>query len=177
VLIVAENAQISFSGNFSHCLISGNSLEDNNMLAPAFPVAETKESLLHLEISSSQKGDKQLTINASTAQNPLLAIPAPAKNIGLLTDQLSFFELRNRELEITRLKKSRNSNDILMRIVNPEEKKTFAIMEPMFSFSGFSLSDINEGFTTPVNTAKSVRLKLKTQVLPWSVNTIILHHK
>jgi len=47
----------------------------------------------------------------------------------------------------------------------------------MFSFSGFSVSDINESFSEPVNTASAVRLKLKTPVLPWSVNTIILHHK
>jgi len=177
VTVVSEKAQISFSGNFSHCLISRNHSDGDNMVAPVFPVAEINESLLHLEISSSQKGDKQLAINAAATKNPLIAIAAPAKNIGLLTDQLSFFELRNRELEITRLKKSRNSNDVLMRIVNTEDKKTFAIMEPMFSFSGFSVSDINESFSEPVNTASAVRLKLKTPVLPWSVNTIILHHK
>lgn len=131
----------------------------------------------NFSLSSAHPADADLMIFGNTANEPLLGMNAPEKNIAMLPDEVSFFQLKNRQLEMSMLKKADDSQDVVVRIFDPMGKKTFAIMEPMFSFSGFSKSDFLEQHKTLIPSPAATRLKLKTEIPAFGVETIILHRK
>ena len=131
----------------------------------------------NFSISTSQPADADLMIFGNTANEPLIGVSAPEKNIAMLPDEVAFFQLKNRQLEMSMLKKADDSEDVVVRIFDPTGKKTFAIMEPMFSFSAFSKADFLEQNRTPIPTPVATRLKLKAEMPAFGVETIILHRK
>ncbi len=176
VTIKDGDAELCISGDFVVTDIKATDESEKYIcVAPWAVPGNGNEVISHFEVSSSFAGDKQLLINAYTTKQPLMAVSAPEKNMGMIPDQLSFFKLRNREIEISSLRKSEDNNDVVIRFLETAGKKTFAILDPMFSFSGFSKADLNGKVLEPIPVAPATRLKLKTAIEPWSVSTIILH--
>ncbi|MDY0286449.1 MAG: hypothetical protein EOL88_04270 [Bacteroidia bacterium] len=182
VLTHNGSASLLFSGDLTHVLI-GDQGNENKQCALHFvlPLSgkKTPDNAMRCSISltSSYAGDRNLIAQGFAQNSPVLAVSAPVENLGMLPGEVSFFTLRNKQLEISCLKKSANSEDVVMRIFDPEGTENHAILEPMFSFSGFSTAAMNEDALVPVESHAAVRLKLKTKIAPYSINTIIFHRK
>jgi len=182
--VLAHNgsASLLFSGDLTHVLIgdqgNGNMQRALHFVLPVSGMKTPDNTMSYsISLTSSYAADRNLIAQGFAQNSPVLAVSAPVENLGMLPDEVSFFTLRNKQLEISCLKKSATSEDVVMRIFDPEGIENHAIMEPMFSFTGFSTADMNEDALVPVESHTAVRLKLKTKIAPYSINTIIFHRK
>ncbi len=190
-VVNAQNPTVRYRVPLGFSRLSTDEVVEVSAMAPSMPGAAGVKSVngmvllndgagaqrpvtLRFELSSSFAGDKQLLIDGYTFSNPLVSLPAPEKNFGMIPDRLSFFALRNKELEIISLRKALYTDEVLMRILEVRGEEKYALCEPIFSFSGFAKGDVNGNPLHPISVAPATRLKLKTKITPWSVSSILL---
>ncbi len=169
-----DKNSVLVSGDYLYCEMD----EKTNgafIVTPLFFPVNNSLFQKHLEIQLFSSNNSDLYTTGDAFATPLLTVNAPGKNMSMLPGEVSFFALRNKNLSVTAIKKAQNTDDVVIRIVEPFGKDGFALMEPMFSFSAFSSANLKESKIKDLNAPATIKPKLKAPVKAFSINTFILH--
>jgi len=88
--------------------------------------------------------DAHISAAAEEFNVPLIPVQTNSHNGSLPSGELSFLNIENKQLRFSAFKKAENNNSYLLRVFNPESKKTISDIHSFYNIRKIWLTDLEE---------------------------------